>query len=714
MDCGPTCLKMISKHYGKDFSLNSFRLKAGITKQGVTLLGISEAAESCGFETKAVKLSFDQLFTSDVLPAIIHWQHQHFVVIPPQKRPKRKVLVADPAHSMMIVPVDEFKEKWISTDVEQHLGVALLLDPKEEFYHQEEDVKSESNLKTIQLLILKHKKYFFQLAIASLFTSFLGASIPFLTKMIVDRGIKFSDLKFVQVVLFVQLILLFARLTTDLIRDKTILFIGQNINLHLISDFWKKLLQLPISFFEVKKTGDILQRINDQNRIEAFLTISGPTTLFSLVNFFVFTGLLLSYGSSILIIALIGSIAHFAWIFLFLNYRRVLEYRRFAVASRENSLSIQMINGVHDIKLSNSEKLMRSEWEAAQASLFRVASQSQNLSQYQQLGSFLIGESKNLVIFLFAYSLVIHRTMSFGSLLAIQYILGQLNSPISQLVTFIQQLQDSKISLERLQEIQELPNEDDQDKLDEEFNVTKHDIVVKDLTYSYPGEGVKSTIDGVSFTIEEGKITAVVGGSGSGKTTLIKILLKYYDNYKGAILVGGVNVRHVTSTEWRKQCATILPESFIFHTTIARNIALGFPYPDWMKLRLACEYANLLSYINSQPMGFNTIVGGEGVGLSQGQRQRLLIARAIYKDATFVFFDEATNALDAKNEHLIVENLRKYFEGKTVLISAHRLSTIKEANKILVLDDGKIVEQGTHSELLLKRKYYYDLIKHQL
>jgi len=514
--------------------------------------------------------------------------------------------------------------------------------------------------------------------------------------------------------------LLFSRTIVDFIRSRLLLYISTKINISLLSAFWTKLMRLPISYFDTKKTGDIQQRLQDQKRIESFLTGAALSTFFSLFNLLVFSIILLQYNSKVFIIFATASILYLFWIRFFLGFRREIDYKRFAIAAKENTATMQLIYGMQEIKLNNAEQLRRWEWEGLQAGLFKLQFKSLGLSQWQQAGAFFINEGKNILITFFVAQSVIEGKLTLGAMLAIQYIIGQLNAPIEQMVGFSQQLQDAKLSLERLNEIQEVEEEEPQEKDFIRVLPQNKSIQINNLSFTYPGAGNEPVLQNISLNIPFGKTTAIVGMSGSGKTTLIKILLKFYNNYKGNIKIGGSDLssgsdlQNISPTIWRQHCGSVLQDGFIFNDSIAKNIAVNEISPVFEKLIISAEQANILDFIESLPLGFNTKIGAEGNGVSAGQKQRLLIARAIYKNPAYLFFDEATNALDANNEKKITANLEKFFNNKTVVIVAHRLSTVKNADKIIVLHDGKIVEEGTHEELSKKKEQYYQLVKNQL
>lgn len=713
MDCGPTCLRIIAKHYGKSYSLQTLRDKSYITREGVSLLGISDAAESIGFRTLAAKIPYDKLKEEAPTPFIAHWRQQHFIVVYGFK--KNHVLVSDPAHGLVKLTKNEFLDGWLSdTDNGQEIGVVLLLEPAPDFYTTEDEKVNKSGFQFLFKYLRPYRKFITQLFIGMLVGSILQLIFPFLTQSIVDIGIQNQDLNFVTLILIAQLMLFFSRTAVEFIRGWILLHLGTRINISILSDFLIKLMRLPVSFFDTKMIGDLLQRIGDHSRIESFLTSSTLNILFSFINLIIFGVVLAIYDLKIFAIFFIGSAIYMAWIMIFMKKRRDLDYKRFDQMSSNQSNLIQLITGMQEIKLHNSEKQKRWEWERIQAKLFKVSISGLALNQYQEAGSSFINELKNIVITFLAAKAVIDGDITLGMMLAIQYIIGQLNAPINQLVGFIHTAQDAKISLERLGEIH--GKEDEEDLSEEKITIFPEDksLKLENVTFQYEGPHSEYALRDISLEIPEGKITAIVGASGSGKTTLVKLLLKFYEPSQGEIRLGDINLNNYSNRLWRDKCGAVLQDGFIFSDTIAKNISIKDDYINKEKLMYAVKVANIQEFIESLPLGYNTKIGNDGHGLSQGQKQRILIARAVYKSPEYIFFDEATNALDANNEKVIMENLDRFFVGRTVIVVAHRLSTVKNADQIIVLDKGHITEIGTHAELTEKRGDYYRLVKNQL
>lgn len=705
---------MIFKYYGKDVDREAIVSGSGQGRAGASLLGLSEIAERFGFKTTSAKLTYDQLLTDVPLPCILYWDRYHFVVLTPAST-KKKLVVADPAKGLLTYSRQEFLDFWTSTNEEgADKGIALLLTPASGFYQAQGDGKKGVDWSLLSRYILKYKRQVFQLALGLLVGSLLQLAFPYLTQSIVDTGINTHNLQFIHIILVAQFMLFFAQTFIEFIRSRILLFVSTHVNLAILSDFWIKLLKLPLNFFETRSTGDILQRIGDHRRIENFITGTALQTLFSLLNLLVFSVVLLTYSSSVFLIFIAGSVAYFMWIMIFLSYRRTLDFKRFDVASKENSVTMQIVSGINEIKLNNAEHLKRWQWEGIQARLFKLNFKSLALSQYQQAGGFFLNHGKNILITYVVARAVLDGELTLGAMLAIQFIIGQLNGPVEQLISFSQQAQDAKISLERLNQVHRLQEEEPPGLLFSESIPDHHDIEFRRLSFAYPGAGSPTVLTDINFTVPAGKVTAIVGESGSGKTTLLKLIQLLYSGYSGDILVGGSNLRYLRPSYWRSLCGSVMQDGFIFSETIAQNIAVGDENPDYLKLMEACKVANIMGFVESLPLGLNTKIGVEGVGLSTGQRQRILIARAVYKDPKFIFFDEATNALDANNERSIMENMERFFKGRTVVVVAHRLSTVMSADNIIVLEKGKIVEQGVHEELTRNGDRYYQLIRKQL
>ena len=713
MDCGSVCLRIIAKYYGKSYNIQTLREKSYITREGVSLMGISDAAESIGLRTMGLRTTYDKLFKEKPVPFIAHWKQEHFIVV--YKIKDNKVYIADPAIGLLKMDKETFLNGWISTRKnDEDKGICLLLQPTPAFYENEDETINKTKISYLWSYLLPYKKLILQLLLGLLIGSLFQLILPFLTQSIVDVGITNQNIGFIYLIMLAQLMLFFSRTIVEYTRAWILLHISTRINISLISDFLIKLMKLPLGYFDTKMIGDIKQRIDDHNRIEHFLTGQSLLLVFSFINLVVFAIVLALYSTKILLVFLFGSILYISWILLFMNKRKNVDIRRFGLASENQGNLIQLIQGMQEIKLQNAEKQKRWEWEKIQAKVFKLNMKGLAISQYQQSGSVFIMGTINILISIIAATSVINGKMTLGMMLAVQYIIGQLNSPIDQMIGFIQSFQDAKLSFERLGEIH---NKEDEEKLDEtkiSEIIASHTIELKDLVFQYEGPHSPKVLNNISLTIPENKVTAIVGMSGSGKTTIIKLLLGFYKPISGEILIENKKLEVYNYKWWRQQCGAVMQDGYIFSDTIAKNIAVGEDNIDKQKLLNASVLANIYDFITSLPLGYNTKIGADGHGLSQGQKQRILIARAIYKNPKYLFFDEATNALDAKSERVIVENLNDFFKGKTVVVVAHRLSTVKNADQIVVLDKGEIVEVGKHEELTAKKGTYYQLVKNQL
>ncbi|MDR1553043.1 MAG: peptidase domain-containing ABC transporter [Prevotellaceae bacterium] len=722
MDCGPACLRMIAKYYGKQYSIQDLREKSCITRVGVSLLGVSEAAEKIGLRATALRPSFEYFVEQAKLPCVVHWNQNHFVVVYKIEKKKRiaknaqyTFYIADPGYGLIKYDEQRFKKCWCSTiqgGIER--GVIMTFAPTPQFYETKPVRTKKINLAYLLKYLHTYRKQLVQLLIGLLIGSIIQLFFPVLTQAIVDYGIGNLNLNFIHLILLAQLVLVLSSSLVDVIRRWILLHISTRVNVSLISDFLAKMMKLPMHFFDSKLVGDLIQRINDHERIESFLTRTVLNSLFSILTIFVFGVILFLYNVKIFIIMLTGNILYVVWISLFMKKRAELDHKNFAVMATYESDIIELIQGMQEIKLTGSEQQKRWRWENLQANIFRIKLQSLSLEQWQHVGSVLINEIKNILITILSATSVINGDITLGAMLSVQYIIGQMQSPVDQIVGVMRQMQDARISLSRLGEIHDRENEEKENtKYVQEFSDTQA-ILLDKVDFTYGSSKSKLVLKDLSLIIPSGKITAIVGLSGSGKTTMIKLMLGFYPPVNGEIYIGNIPLSKYSFKEWRKHCGVVMQDGFIFSDTIAGNIAAGDINIDKQRLKYAAQMANIEEFIQSLPLKYNTKIGGSGSGLSQGQKQRLLIARVIYKNPQYVFFDEATNALDAKNERQIVNNLNRFFENKTVVIVAHRLSTVRRADNIVVLDDGRITEQGTHEQLITKKGNYFDLVKDQL
>ena len=717
MQCGIACLQMVCKYFGREYSLDSLSKLCFATTEGVSMLGINEAANTLGLHTISARVTTTMLGKAP-LPSILHWDQNHFVVLYKVKKGK-KFYVADPGKGLVTYGLDEFKQHWISTKSNgEDKGIAMFLETTPAFFtykmEDEEHIKEKRSFRFLFGYVKKYRKYFGQIILGLIVGSLLQLVLPFLTQSIVDVGIKNQDIGFVWLILLGQLMLTVSRTAIDFIRRWLLLHISLRINISLVSDFFIKLLKLPMSFFDTKLMGDLMQRMNDHSRVNTFLTQQTLNITFAMLTFVVFSVVLFFYNKLVFVIFLLGSILYGAWMTLFLKRRKVLDYELFEQQAINNNKTYEFITSMQEIKLQDCEQRRRWEWEDTQADLFGVQMKSLKLQQTQEAGSIFINEVKNIIITVVAATAVIHGQMTLGMMLAVQYIIGQLNSPVEQLMNFFYSLQDVKISLERINEIHQMDDENGKVGLQTSIEDKSEGIDIKDIMFKYDPHALRKTIDDVNIHIPQGKVTAIVGASGSGKTTLIRLMLGYYPVLEGQINIGNTNINKLNKKWWRRQCGVVMQDGVIFSESIARNIAVDDGDIDKERLLKAAEIACIKEYVMALPLKFNTKIGRDGVGLSQGQKQRILIARAVYKNPDYIFLDEATNSLDANNERSIVENLDKFYKGKTVVIVAHRLSTVKNADQIVVIDHGKVVEIGNHESLTAKRGAYYNLVKNQL
>ena len=717
MMCGITCLQMVCKHFGREVSLRTLSKLCVATSEGVSMLGVNEAANKLGLRTMCARTDFDTL-SKATLPCVLHWNQNHFVVLY-KVRKGRIFYVADPGKGLVKYNLEEFGKHWVSTASQgEEKGIAMFLEPTLEFYsHKVDNEEEDGSPRSFQFLfgyIKQYRKYFGQIVLGLLVGSLLQLILPFLTQSIVDVGIKNQNIGFIWLILLGQLMLTISRTAIDFIRRWLLLHISLRINISLVSDFFIKLLKLPMSFFDTKLMGDLMQRMGDHSRVNSFLTQQTLSIVFSLFTFVVFSIVLLSYNWLIFAIFMLGSLLYGGWLALFLRRRKVLDYELFEQQAINNNKTYEFITSMQEIKLQDCEQRRRWEWEDVQADLFNVQMKSLKLQQTQEAGSIFINELKNIVITVVAATAVIHGQLTLGMMLAVQYIIGQLNSPVEQLMSFFYSVQDVRISLERINEIHRMDDENGKQGLETSVKEEDKGIDLENVNFKYDPHALKTIIDNVSLTIPKGKVTAIVGASGSGKTTLIKLMLGYYPVLGGQINIGGTDVNTLNKKWWRRQCGVVMQDGVIFSESIARNIAVDDKEIDKQRLQTAAEIACIHDYVMGLPLKYNTKIGRDGVGLSQGQKQRILIARAVYKNPNYIFLDEATNSLDANNERMIVEHLDEFYKGKTVVIVAHRLSTVKNADQIVVLDKGKVVETGNHETLTAKRGAYYNLVKNQL
>ncbi len=720
MDCGPACLAMVSAFHKKEFSLQYLRKSCFITREGVSLLNVKQAAEKIGFETTAVQLEIKDLENS-MLPCILHWNQNHFVILRKISKNiisgRKKYKIADPGHGLLSISQEKFQTSWIT---DKHTGIALFLEPTDLFYAQEEVKEEKLYLKAFLKYLLPFKKQLFWLFLLLLLGTMTTLVFPILTQKLIDDGVTKKNMNIIVYILLAQLAFYIGNILFEIFRNAITLNVGTKININIISDFFKKLLKLPIHFFDSKMMGDFNQRIQDHERIEQFLTSQSLLTFFSIITFSVFFGILWYYDYRILVVYIFLTTISVFWSLFWLRKRKILDYFRFQQRSENQEAIFEIINGVTEMKLNQFEESKRNDWEKIQLKLYKVNIRILRLNQIQLSGFEFINQIKNILVTFLAAYFVVNGKMTLGALLSVSYIIGQMNSPINQLIVFFRSLQDAKLSLARLNEVQNHKEEEQEDlkplKIKSNYlsNGSFKGIKLNDLTFQYEGPKSPFVLKDIKLSIPEGKVTAIVGASGSGKTTLMKLLLRFYDPSNGNIFYNGDDILTLSPKSIRENCGVVMQDGYIFSDTIERNIATGDENIDREKLDHAVKVANIESFIESLPLGYNTKIGAAGNGISGGQRQRILIARAVYKNPHYIFFDEATSALDAENEKIIHDNLQSFFKGKTVVIIAHRLSTVKNADQIIVLKHGKIVEQGSHHQLVEKKNEYFNLVKNQL
>lgn len=711
-DCGPTCLRMVAKHYGKTFSREFLRDKAGITRVGVTMAGIADAAEAIEMRTLGIRIALDSLANEVPTPCIVPWRQKHFVVV--YKTTKDKIFVADPAQGLLTYTHQEFLEAWTNTD--DKTGFALIIEPNANFYSQKEDNIKNKSYGFLYPYLKPYKKLVIQLLIGLVVGTTIQFTMPFLVQSVVDVGVSTQNIPFIYLILISQLVLFASQTTVSIFREWLLLHITGRFNIKMVSDFLYKMLKLPVNFFDTRSAGEHLQRIQDHSRVQNFVSSSSFNMLYSIILFVVFNFVLAYYNTKIFMAFLIGAIVYVGWTLFFLKKRAELDFKRFDEQSQSQTSLLQIIRGALEIKVNNSQRKNRWKWEQVQISLFKTSMSSLKLAQYQSIGSTFINELKNIIITFLSATAVVNGEITLGMMLSVQYIVGQLNAPLGNFINFIQLWQDAKISLERLWQVHSKEDEDDAKLQKVKELPTKKDIVIKDLSFRYGSKSSALVLKNLNFTIPEGKTTAIVGASGSGKTTLIKLLLKFYEPTSGAIQIDSVDLQNINNDFWRMNCGAVLQETFIFNDTIAGNISESEQNEiiDREKLKTAVYISNIEDFIEKLPNKLNTELGTSGIRLSGGQEQRLMIARAVYKNPEYVFFDEATSSLDANNEKIIMEKLNAFLNGRTSVVVAHRLSTVRNADKIIVLENGEVVEQGNHNDLTALQGKYYELVKNQL
>jgi ATP-binding cassette, subfamily B, bacterial len=722
-DCGPTCLRMIAAFHGRQYPTQYLSEICHVGRMGASLAGLEKGAENIGFDTFATTLTLEELFKEAPLPAILFWKKRHYIVlVGPAKGAKKHthVIIADPETGKVTMPVQRLLDNWLNEGSDS--GYVLLTEPKPDFYVHDDPRAQNRQFKGLPIWqsIKTFRHYFFQIALGMLVAAGINLFFPVLTKLLVDKGVQEKNVDMIAALLFAQLALFAGNILVEIIRSWSVLYINARINIKIISDFLIKLIRLPIGFFDTRLMTDIMLRIDDHERIEEFLSSSSLNVLFSAVSVTALSVVFCFYSPALFLIFLVGSLISVAWVVYFLKKRKTIDYNRFELTSNSRNLMYEMIDGMTEIKLNNAEKSKRFEWERQQLRMYDVNKSALKIEQIQHIGFNAITHVKSLLITFFAAFAVVDGSITLGVMLSIAMLVGQLNQPLEDFVRFFQSLQYARISIDRLNDIYSKKDEAEQhaeniekERIAQKSALPEH-IRIDQIGFSYNGVLGPDVFKNLSLDIPLNKVTAIVGSSGSGKTTLFKLLLKFYEPAEGSITVDRQALPAIHPDAWRSRCGVVMQDGYIFSDSILRNIAVREEKPDLEKVREACRVANIDEFVNTLPLGFSTEIGGGGIGLSAGQKQRILIARAVYKNPDFLFFDEATSALDAKNEKTIVENLKRFYTQKTVLIIAHRLSTVRDADKIVVLDKGAIAEQGAHEELIARRGFYYELIKNQL
>jgi len=698
----------MARFYGRDYSIEYLREQVGVSREGATMLALSKGAESIGFKTLAIETELGK-FEEMPLPCIIFWRPSHYIVV--YDITGKYIYASDPSYGLIKFSRKEFNERWLDKD---NKGKALLFETTADFYKRESPAKKERiGLKFLLKYFYLYKQLIIQLIIGLLVSTIFALIFPFLTQSLVDVGINQKNLSFVYLILLAQIVLFVSQSAIGFIRNWIFLHISTKMNISLVSDFLYKLMKLPIMFVESRSFGDIYQRIYDLNRLQNFISSTTLNFIYSFITLILFSLVLISYSVQIFLIFIIGSILGIAWILLFLSKRKELDYRRFYESTTSQNTMVQILTGIREIKLSGAESQKCAEWEKIQSRIFKISIKSLYWSQIQQYGSLFMNQLKNIIISIIAATQVINGEITLGMMMAVTYIIGQINAPIEQLIGIIQVFQDAKISLARISEVYD--NEEEEKPGVNYIKLLKNEnnISFRNVSFKYFKNDIKYIINNISLEIPRNKITAIVGASGSGKTTLIKLLLKFYKPNEGEIRIGKTNIDDISAFEWRKICGSVMQDGYFFSDTIKNNITLGSDNADTERLEYAMNMSNLNDLIDSLPKGIETKMGMMGEGISQGQRQRILIARALYKNPQYVFFDEATSDLDSENESQIMSHLMDFYKDRTVLLVAHRLSTVKNADNIYVLEKGGIVEEGKHLELINRKGIYYRLFKSQ-
>lgn len=716
MQCGIACLQIICANAGLKFSAVEMEKICPPTTEGVSMLALSRAAKKIGFSTVCARLTLQELCTVGY-PCILHLNQCHFVVLYKVRKLRGKTIyyIVDPAKGRLKLLEKDMRKTWISTTSQEvEKGVALILKetPSIKSYSHESSGESASFMYVIKYL-KGYRADFVQIALGMAIGCVLQILFPILTQCIVDYGIGNKDIDFIYAILCAQIVISMGTAALGFVRSWIMLHICVHINIKMLNDFLIRLFNLTMPFFDVKSSGDMMQRMGDHNRVQSFLTNTPLSLFFSIISFITLSGILLLYDATVFLVFVLFSILNALWVIRFLPKRRYLNYEMFEKQAISQNRTLQLVTSMQEIKLQNCQDRRRWEWEDCQLDILKIQEQEFRLSTIENIGSFVINSAKNIFVIVLSAKAVIDGNITFGMMLAIQSIINQVSSPITQMIDFIYSFQSVKISMERINEIRHFKSEK---KVQTDYSgaVPNGLICLKNLSFKYDVNSPVWTLRNISLNIPQGRTVAIVGGSGSGKTTLLKLLLGYYDSFDGDISIGGTELRNCDISKWRNMCGVVMQEGKIFTDTIARNIAVSDEFPDNKRLAYSTKMACIYDYIKTLPLGFNTIIGQNGKGLSMGQKQRIMLARAIYKNPQYIFLDEATNSLDTINEINIIQNLESFFKDRTVLVIAHRLSTIKNADQILVMEEGEIVESGSHDELMARHSHYYQLVKNQI
>ena len=715
MDCGPACIAMVASYYGKNFSLTYLRQISQLTKEGVSLLSIDETSKRLGFETACGQFDLDYLLVNFNSPCILHWNNNHFVVLESIKKIKNGepvFTVYDPSFGKIKLNKVSFEFSWISSE---NKGFGIFLTPTEVLFNLKEQKKTKISITKFLAYVKPHKRKFLIVILLMLLGNVISLAFPFLTKSLIDKGIGTKNVDYITSILLAQLTLYSAITIFDIFRNRFTLYISSKIGIQIIMDFLSKLFKLPISFFETRMNGDLQQRISDNDRIQEFLTNQGLITIFSLFTLVVYLIVLPFFGISIFLVYLSLTVLSLIWSFFWLKKRRSIDYLLFQLSSKNYESLAEIINGVSEMKLNNFEEFKQTNWKKIQDEFLEVRTKRMKLEQIQHFGYDFINQTKNILVVFIAANLVASGNLTLGSLLSVSFIIGQMNGPIGDVIEFSRSLQEANLSYSRLEEIQSYESEEKDEQLNVESNdlPEETDITFENVSFQYEGINSPMVLKNVSFIIPGGKTTAIVGTSGSGKTTLIKLLLKYYSCSDGTIRINDIDLNRISAKNLRSHSGVVMQDGFIFSETLYRNIVMGSD-EDKERFKQSLKIANLESFVESLPLGENTKLGSAGNGISGGQKQRILIARAAYKKTKFIFLDEATSSLDSENERVIHENINRFFKNKTVVVVAHRLSTVKNADQIVVLDKGEVIEIGNHDSLVKKQGAYFNLVKNQL